>query len=145
MRREEAEERADVISEAMTWLRTPHAHGQCAKGAGVDCGRFLLAVFEACELIEPIEPGEYPYDYHLHKNEERYLPLVERAAHRIEGEPRPGDIALFKFGRCISHGAIMLEAPDFIHAHVQQGVVLDSLEHNPYFSSRLAGYWSIWP
>lgn len=145
MRTEEAEERADVVAEAMTWLRTPHEHGQCVKGAGVDCGRFLIAVFQACDVVPPIEPGAYPYDYHLHRNEERYLPLVESVAHRIHDEPKPGDIALFKFGRVISHGAIMLEPPDFIHTHVYQGVVLDSLEANATFRERLMGYWSVWP
>lgn len=141
----EVEERADVVTEALSWLRTPHAHGQCVKGAGVDCGRYLLAVFGTCRLIEPIEPGQYPYDYHLHRNEERYLPLVERAAHPIQGDPKPGDIALFKFGRVISHGAIVVEHPLIVHAHIYQGVVVDSLEANVLFRERLVGYWSIWP
>jgi cell wall-associated NlpC family hydrolase len=37
--------------------------------------------------------------------------------------PEPGDIALFRFGRTYSHGAIVTEWPRLIHAYWSIGVV----------------------
>jgi cell wall-associated NlpC family hydrolase len=44
-------------------------------------------------------------------------------AREIDGPPSPGDIALFRFGRTYSHGAIVTEWPRLIHAYWQIGVV----------------------
>jgi cell wall-associated NlpC family hydrolase len=41
----------------------------------------------------------------------------------IEGPPQPGDIALFKFGRVFSHGAVVVAWPRLIHAYWAIGVV----------------------
>ncbi len=37
----EAEQRAAIVKEALTWLGTPFVYGACVKQVGVDCGRFL--------------------------------------------------------------------------------------------------------
>ncbi|HYL49488.1 MAG TPA: hypothetical protein VET84_09005 [Stellaceae bacterium] len=37
----------------------------------------------------------------------------------------PGDIALWRFGRCFSHGAIVIEWPVVIHAYLGRGCVLE--------------------
>jgi hypothetical protein len=37
--------------------------------------------------------------------------------------PEPGDAALFKFGRCFAHGAVIVEWPWLIHAWNSLGVV----------------------
>ena len=34
-----------------------------------------------------------------------------------------GDIALFQFGRCISHGAMIIDYPLLIHAYIGYGVI----------------------
>ncbi len=142
---QEARARARVIVAAEGWLRTPHEHGACVPGAGVDCGRLLIAVFAGVGLIEEFDPGPYAYDYHLHRNEERYLPMVERFAAQVERAPLPGDLALFRFGRVISHGAIITAWPAIIHAHVRQGVVRDAVDTNVDLREHFAGIWSLWP
>ncbi|MBN8902827.1 MAG: hydrolase, partial [Rhodospirillales bacterium] len=37
----------------------------------------------------------------------------------------PGDIALWQFGRCFSHAAIVSQWPRIIHAHTRAGVVIE--------------------
>ena len=140
-----AEARSRVVQEALSWLRTPYHHMARVKGAGVDCGMILAAVYEDSGVTPAIDPGEYPNDFMLHRSEERYLALVERYAHRIEGPPLPGDLALYRFGRCISHGAIVIQWPQVVHAYAVTGsVVLDDAEANLDLRERLVGFWSPW-
>jgi cell wall-associated NlpC family hydrolase len=132
-----------VITEAMTWLGTPYHHEARVKGVGVDCGQFPAAVFEACGLIPHIEIEHYSHDWHLHRSEERYLEIVERFFSRVN-TPSQGDLALFKFGRTISHGSIIIEWPQIIHAYLQaRAVVLDDAATNTDLSERFIGFWRL--
>ena len=140
---QEMKERAAVVQEALSWAGTPYHHRARVKGAGVDCGQLLAAVYENAGVVPPIHPGAYPPDWHLHRSEERYLAHVQEHAHQVEA-PGPGDIVLFRFGRCISHGAVVVAWPRIVHAYVGMGVVEDDAETNPILASRLAGFWSPW-
>jgi hypothetical protein len=134
-----------VLREALSWLGTPYHHGARVKGAGVDCGQFPAAVFEACGLVPKVDIGDYPHDWHMHRGEERYLALVEKYFAKVaDGVPLPGDLALFKFGRCISHGAIVIEWPQVIHAYLEAGaVVLDDAAANMGLAKRFVGIWRL--
>lgn len=140
----EAEERAAVVAEAMTWKGTPYHHAQRVKGAGVDCGQFPLAVFEAAGLIPHYEPAWYPHDWHMHQDRDRWVEECERFAARVDRVPLPGDIALFQWGKTASHGAIVLEWPKVIHSVVRQGVIIGDVSQDPELSSRFVGLWSFW-
>jgi NlpC/P60 family putative phage cell wall peptidase len=140
-------QRSQVVREALTWLGTPYHHHGRIKGAGVDCAMLLLEVYQRAGLIpEGYDPGIYAPEWHLHRSEELYLAGVERFATPLpEGaEPQPGDIALFRFGRTISHGAIVLEWPGVIHSYRGQGVVLDDASNGP-LAGRHKGCWTLWP
>jgi cell wall-associated NlpC family hydrolase len=133
----------NLIDEALAWLGTPYHHEARIKGVGVDCGQFPAAVFEACELIPHVEIEPYTCDWHLHRSEERYLQIVEQFFERVE-HPQPGDLALFKFGRTISHGSIVVEWPLIIHAYLPaMAVVLDDGIANKDLAPRLAGFWRL--
>lgn len=124
MKLAELESRERAIAEARTWLKTPHHHRAHIKGAGVDCGWLLIEVYSAVGVIPRFDPGEYPLDWMLHREEERYLEWVERYAARV-GVPAPADLVMYKRGRCYSHGAIVLDWPEqVLHAHVDEGVVI---------------------
>lgn len=114
--------REKIITEATSWLGTPWHHQGKIKHVGVDCGYFLLEVFANVGLVERsfIEP--YPRDWATHKNDERFLEVVERYAHKTDTS-QAGDIAVFKYGRTFSHGAIIIDLPRLIHAQIKQGVV----------------------
>jgi cell wall-associated NlpC family hydrolase len=107
--------RAAVLEEARTWLRTPFHHEGRSKGAGVDCAMLLAEVYERAGQIPRVLPEHYPHDWHLHRDEERFLAWLLKFAHQVE-EPLPGDIAIFRIGRTWSHGAIVINWPIVIHA-----------------------------
>lgn len=134
--------REQAVAEARSWLGTPYHHQARVKGAGVDCGQLLLAVYAAIGVIPELEVGNYAFDWHIHRSEEHYLGWVSKFAHQVE-TPKPGDIALFKFGRCVSHGAIVIEWPLVLHAYIGQGCVLTLATGNE-LRDRLHSFWSVW-
>lgn len=118
--------RQKVIAEARTWIGTPFHHGADLKGVGVDCGFLILRVFADLGMVEPFSPEPYTPDWHLHRDEERYLDAL--LARSIEAEtPRPGDVALFRVGRCYSHGGIVTRATPLtiVHASCPARIVLE--------------------
>ncbi len=133
--------RAAVLAEARTWLGTPYHHQGRIKGAGVDCAMVLIEIYHACGLIPYIDPTPYPHDWHFHRDEERYLGWVRQYAHQVE-VPQPGDIALFQFGRCVSHGAIVVSWPEIIHSYIGEGCVLADATQGQ-MAGRVRSYYSI--
>lgn len=140
----ESEQRAAVVAEARSWLRTPYHHHAAVKGAGVDCALLLIEVYAATGLAPRLDVGDYPPDWMLHRGEERYLGWVERYAREVAA-PLPGDIALFRFGRCFSHAAIVLDDPAILHAYRPAGsVVLDDRCANADLVAREVRFFSLW-
>ena len=110
--------RAAVIAEALSWIGTPYHHAQAVKGRGVDCVLSLIEWFARAGVIERFDPRPYPASWFLHRDEERFLNGIERYADRLPDgeEPKPADLALYRFGRCVAHGALILDADFIIHA-----------------------------
>lgn len=117
--------RARVLEEANHWVNTPYHHEGRVLGQGVDCAMILCEVYYAAGLIPHIDPRPYPRDWHLNRDEERYLGWIKKYAIEVPG-PLPGDIAVWKFGRGFAHGAIVVDWPVVIHAYLPAGrVVVD--------------------
>ena len=129
------------MSEAYRWLGTPYHHQGRVIGAGVDCAMILCEVYYAAGLIPYIDPRPYPHDWHLHKSGERYMGWLDQYA-QVVSAPLPGDVALYRFARAASHGAIVIEWPTVIHALLGEGVVLDCGERET-FKNRLVGFWRL--
>ena len=51
--------REEVVNEAASWIGTPVHQNAMVKGAGVDCGRLLYAVYRFAEII-PAEDAPEP-------------------------------------------------------------------------------------
>lgn len=136
-------ERQAVIAEALTWLKTPYHHAARVKGAGVDCVQILIAVYQACGLVGEVDTGEYVSDWMLHQSDEIYLEGIMKYAHPVE-VPLPGDIALYKFGRTVSHAAIVIEWPLIIHAHRPEKMVTLGEGDKGQLADRLHGFFSVW-
>jgi NlpC/P60 family putative phage cell wall peptidase len=115
--------RAAVVAEALTWIGTPFHHAARVKGAGVDCLMLLAEVYERAGVAPHVNPPFYVPDWHMHRDAERYLEGLLGYAWPIDGPPQPADIALFRFGRVFSHGAIVVEWPRLVHAYWAIGVV----------------------
>ena len=142
----EAEARADIVAEARTWLRTPYHHRALVKGVGVDCAQLPIGVWSGAGLIESFDTGDYPSDWHLHRQEERYLGFVLRYAGEIEArEAQPGDLVLFKFGRAYSHGAILIGPGVAIHAsRKDRCVCLVDIDRDVELVHQPRRYFSYW-
>jgi hypothetical protein len=64
-----------------------------------------------------MELPDYPRDWHIHRDHERMVPMVERWAVEIQEEQvGPADAVLFKIGRVYSHGGLVVAWPLIIHA-----------------------------
>ena len=145
---EEAAARAAVVAAARAWAGTPYHHAADVKGVGVDCAMLLVRVYCDLGLVEPFDPRPYVRDWMLHRDDERYLGfLIDRA--RIVSEPGPGDVILFRFGRCFSHGGIVT-VPNpltIVHAFAPaRGVLEEEVGRNGELAGRLpavkfASYW----
>ena len=133
--------REQIVEEAKTWLGTPYHHMAQVKGAGVDCAQILLAVYRAVGLVPEIDVGYYPQDWHFHRSDERYLGWIKQYAVQVT-EPQMGDVALFRFGRCVSHGAIVLDQHNVIHSYFRQGCVYASF-NDAELKDRVDSYWSL--
>jgi len=148
-----AAQRAAVVRCAQEWLRTPYHHRGRIKGAGVDCAMLLAEVYAEAGFVAPLAVPHYPPDWHLHRDAERYLGVLlnhaveyvpdftatdhphpdptplrgrEREGGALPTRPiLPADIALWRFGRCFSHGAIVVDWPVVIHAYLGRGCMLE--------------------
>jgi NlpC/P60 family putative phage cell wall peptidase len=123
--------RRQVIAAAQSWLGTPYHHMGRLKGVGCDCLTLLAAVYHEVGIVPAIEIPFYPPDWHLHRSAERYLEGLLEYAREVDpieipgSSPgtEPGNIAVFRFGRCFAHGAIVISWPRVIHAWNGLGVV----------------------
>lgn len=134
--------RQAVVDEAMTWLRTPYHHEAHIKGAGVDCAQILRLVYSAVGLIDDFEYPPYPPDWMQHRSEEKYLSFVTDRAYLVDS-PLPGDVAMYKVGRCFAHGAIVIDWPLIIHASNKdrEVVLADGLQG--WLSDRKVQFWRV--
>ncbi len=142
------QQRKRVVSEARRWIGTPYHHAADVRGAGVDCGMLIVRSFVDTGLCEPFDPRPYTADWHLHRSEERYLGFVFDRCCEVE-TPIAGDVIVFRYGRCFSHGGIVTKAKPltFVHAYRSAGCVLEEeLAQNaelaaPQRERRFFSYW----
>jgi cell wall-associated NlpC family hydrolase len=116
------EQREAVVAEAMTWIGTPYRGWSAVKGAGVDCGQLIYAVYHDLGLIPEMDlPKDYPLFIGLHQASTEYVDLVLQYFREIpEEEVQAGDVMVLKLVGSLSycHGAIIKSWPDFIiHAY----------------------------
>lgn len=114
--------RSAVIAEAELWVGTPYHHMGRLRGVGCDCLTLLAEIYSRAGVISHVDIPYYPPDWHLHRGVERYVEGLLDHAHAIDA-PGTGDVALFRFGRCFSHGAIVTGWPQLIHAWHAGGVI----------------------
>jgi len=141
----EQEQREAVVAEAHTWLNTPYRHMAAVKGSGVDCATILREVYgKVLPGCAGIVIDHYPPDWHLHRDDERYLDIVRKYASEVE-TPKPGDIVVIRYGRAFSHGGIVVNWPLCIHAYVSaRCVCLEDFQANKELDGRPMKFFSPW-
>jgi NlpC/P60 family putative phage cell wall peptidase len=132
--------RARVTAVAREWIGTPfHDHAE-VKGVGCDCATLLKCVFTEAGIVQPFTLDHYSPQFFLHQSEERYVGWVLKFAREIEeSEARPGDIVLYRIGKCFAHGALIIEPgwPTIIHAHFAARCVRRDDGRNPRLGTRV--------
>jgi len=132
------EQRAAVVAEARTWLGTKYHHAADVKKHGVDCAMILVRVYCDLGFAPKFDPRPYPAQWYLHRDEERYMGWIAKYCDKTE-KPKPGDMALYRFGRCAAHGAIIVDDTYMIHAYQPAEKV--QLVERRFFDHRLDSYW----
>lgn len=141
------EARSKIIAVAREWIKTPFHDGARLKGIGVDCAQFVAAVYEESGIIPQVETPHYSPQFFLHEKQERLIAHVVRyGGHEIEESAvGPGDLALYKYGHCYAHAAIIVEWPkQIIHAHKMSRAVLPSRPFDGDLNGRPIKFFSLW-
>lgn len=134
------------VQEALTWVGTRYHHQACVKrhgnaAGGVDCIMILIASAKVAGLVpQDFDPRPYDQHWYLHRDEEKYLNGILNFCTRTE-TPQRGDIALYKFGRVVSHGAIYLDADHVLHAFAEHREVC--ITESRTLADRFHSYWSL--
>jgi NlpC/P60 family putative phage cell wall peptidase len=135
--------RQRVVEEARSWIGTPYHHCADVKGVGADCAMLLVRIY--CDLgVAPLfDPRPYAPQWFLHREQEIYLNWLSKYADQItEDEADSGDIIMYKFGRCVAHGAIIVDSQSMIHAYLPAGNVEMIERRAPLVHGKIHSYWS---
>ncbi len=119
--------RADIVTEAKTWLNVPYKD----KGRnrfGIDCAGLVMKVGQETGISD-YESTDYPrrpdgtFVQRFRDKMDTIVPITEA---------QPGDVLLFAESGCMCHSAIMILVdgqPGIIHSHAgYRGVIEETLE-----------------
>lgn len=153
----EAAARAGFINAAMEWLGAPFLNCAaikpvpCGERGAVDCAMLLARAAIDSGLIAEFDPRPYPPAWHVHRDEERFIGWLQDKLHTTEvSAPRVGDVLVYKFGRCFSHGAIMINSAEIVHAWsaarccVISGMDEPLLATAPMLGARPVRFFDVW-
>lgn len=139
--------REAVVAQARTWLGTPYHHHGRIKGAGVDCAMLLAEVFQRCGIVERVDPGNYPHDWHQHESRELFEEWLLRYAQPLPADQAPqlGDVGLWRYGKARSHAGIVVDCEPggvsvVVHAYIGMGVVWTRDNEAPLSGHRVRWY-----
>lgn len=93
-------------------------------------------------MVEEFDTDYYPMDWALHRGDERYLSYLLQYAKPTDN-PKAGDIAVFRFGRCVSHAGIMINENEMVHAWLRAKKVVVSRIDEGELNGRLAGFYTL--
>lgn len=121
----EQRQRQAMIDDAKTWVGTPYRQLGYSKGAAVDCSMLLVGCLVNAGVFHTFDPRPYPPDWHLHRKEEKYLDWMHTLSTETQ-DPKPGDLVVFRFGQCFSHGGVLITPTRIVHAYVHWGFCAES-------------------
>lgn len=140
----EEQERAAVVREALSWVRTPFKWEASIKGVGVDCARIIAASFSN-PGVASVDIAKLPRvspQWFMNCEKAVYIDGVKNMLNAVEYNmqdeiPQPGDVVLAKYGRDWAHGAIVVEWPKVVAAAPGRGVVIwKNIYESPHYMGR---------
>lgn len=131
----EAQAKARFVAEALSWIGTPFRDCADVKGpnGAVDCAMLLTRAAVDAGLRPPFDPRPYAPRWHVHRDEQKFLDWIETklGGRRVE-KPRFGDVIVWQFGRCFSHGAVLINSEEIVHAYAHARMcVVSRLDEHP--------------
>jgi cell wall-associated NlpC family hydrolase len=144
----ESAQRAAVIAEAQSWMRTPFIHAAKLKGIGADCETFICEVFAKAGVFTAQGVPYVPQQWFLNTKQELYLNYLSKYATEYSqlathNSPLPGDVICVKTRWVYSHGAIVLEWPFVIHCY-PPCVMRSNVFTNPVFAGHELKFFNPW-
>jgi NlpC/P60 family putative phage cell wall peptidase len=145
----EMQQREQVVAEARKWIGTPYHCQADIRGAGVDCIMLIVRAFVDAGICAPFDPRPYSDEWFLHRSDEHYVDGVLERCTEVQSA-RPGDIMIFRWGRCYSHGGIVTVANPLtiVHAYaparrvVEEAVAGNGMLTEPVRRPRFFSYWA---
>lgn len=104
---------------------TSYILGEAPDEGERDFRQYAKVITSADGRVIGFDPRPYPPQFHLHQNAERFLGIVGLLGAEIPnptGLPAgalaiPGDVIVYRVGRCFSHGGIVIENGHVLHAY----------------------------
>ena len=117
--------RAQLVTEARTWVGTPFRHQGRVKGVGCDCAGLIVGLAKHFQLSTFDVLG-----YNRHPTGRVLVDICDAEMERIAiDEMAPGDVALLRFERDPQHlaliGNYLHGGLSLIHSYVQGGGVVE--------------------
>lgn len=111
---------ATIPEIAESWEGTPYIYGACVKGKGVDCARFIMAVYQKAGFVPPgyRTPHQHrEWHYGKHVDKDVFVREILKFSHKISPDDiQPGDVISFLYNGIESHLAIVVGDGCIIHA-----------------------------
>ena len=104
---QELQQRAAVVAEARSWLRTPYSSHAKLKGIGADCGTFLAAVYANAGVFVAKDLPDLPPQWFMHSDREWYLEYLAKYA--VEYKLAPSGVALASTPAIPARAAVLAE------------------------------------
>jgi cell wall-associated NlpC family hydrolase len=147
------QQRAAVVAEALTWVKTPYRNWSCMKHRGVDCGQLIYGIYRNVGLLPEVAiPASYSDHPGVHQErsilEELFMPYFREIP---ADEVKPGDPILFKTAmrhaaRTVgfAHAVLVVEWPHFVlHADSRHGVCGEHAGRSPFLKSAPRRYLTL--
>lgn len=136
--------RDQIVNEARSWIGTPYEHLGRAKGVGVDCSQFIIAVAIAVGYRDE----DFNIPVHAPRPHPRIFEELTNHLYTIPiDEARSGDILIFCFNlrtRLPQHMAFVTDV-GICHLHPHTDIAR-VVEHrlDEYFRERIVSAWRFW-
>ncbi len=132
----------EIIKECQSWKGTKWGHNVALKGYKTDCIQFIVAVYINLGLLpKNFKTIKYNRDWALHNAASVLIKTIRIYCNEITFDKiKTGDILIFKYGKCASHGGIYIGNNMFYQSLIRQGVVESNLKD---YRSKFVSAWRL--
>lgn len=131
----EAAGRAAIAREALSYEGTPFRNCADIRGrsGGIDCAMLCVRCYVDTGRLAPFDPRPYSAQWMLHRDEEKFLEWIEQKLGAVRTDaPHIGDVVVFRYGHCFSHGGILVGEKKMVHAYGAAGMtIISGIDEEP--------------